>query len=86
MANKREVIILTKTDVINDPKELAKKIKEAKKLNPDVLTVSVYDDAAIKVLADSLIKILREESVSAKDVTVTETKTKKPKKDTKKEA
>lgn len=59
LASKKEIIILTKTDVI-DEKTLKAKIKEAKKLNKDVLTVSVLDDAQIKTLVDDLVKILRE--------------------------
>ncbi|MFA7169546.1 MAG: GTPase ObgE [Candidatus Paceibacterota bacterium] len=40
--NQKEYIFLTKTDLINE-KEKENKIKELKKINPDVLAVSVYD-------------------------------------------
>jgi len=60
LAEKDEIIILTKTDLV-DEKTLKLRIKEAKKLNKSVLTVTVYDDASIKELKDSLIKILRKE-------------------------
>jgi GTPase len=59
LAAKREIIILTKTDLVDDA-TLKAKIKEAKKLNPDVLYVSVINDAQVKDLKDGLIKILRE--------------------------
>ena len=49
---------MTKTDLV-DEKTLAKKIKEAKKLNPDVFSVSIVDDEQIKKFKDDLVKILR---------------------------
>jgi GTPase len=55
LAQKQEIILLTKTDVI-DADLLEKKIKEAKKCNPHVLTVSVYDMDALKELTDLLTK------------------------------
>lgn len=58
LAKKREIIILTKTDLV-DEKTLKTKIKEAKKLNPSVFSVSVLDDKQTKVLKDDLVKILR---------------------------
>ncbi|HLN18545.1 MAG TPA: Obg family GTPase CgtA, partial [Patescibacteria group bacterium] len=39
---KKEIIILTKTDLI-EKNELENKIKIAKKLNPEVLTISIHD-------------------------------------------
>ncbi|HEU5114601.1 MAG TPA: GTPase ObgE [Candidatus Paceibacterota bacterium] len=59
LAKKREIIILTKTDLV-DEKTLKEKVKEAKKLNPDVLYVSVINDEQVKALKDNLVKILRE--------------------------
>lgn len=58
LGKKREIIILTKTDLV-DEKTLEKKIKEAKKLNPDVLYVSVINDEQVKALKDGLVKTLR---------------------------
>ncbi len=58
LASKSEILLLTKTDLV-DEKTLKAKIKEAKKLNPHVLTVSIYDDESVKALKDGLIKILR---------------------------
>jgi len=58
LGQKKEVIILTKTDMIPE-KDVQKKIKEMKKINPLVLSVSVLDDASIKKFGDELVKILR---------------------------
>jgi GTP-binding protein len=57
LADKDEVIILTKTDV-SDQKDVKEKMKIFKK-KKQVFTVSILDDAAIKLLKDDLIKILR---------------------------
>ncbi|MDE1874792.1 MAG: GTPase ObgE [Patescibacteria group bacterium] len=58
LAGKREAIVLTKTDLV-DEATLRAKTAEAKKLNPNVLSVSILDDAAIKALGDELVKIMR---------------------------
>jgi len=60
LTDKPEIIILTKTDLIDSStKILAKKIKEAKKIAKHVLTVTILDDEQVKKLKDDLIKILR---------------------------
>ena len=58
LAAKKEIIVLTKTDLV-DEKTLKAKVKEAKKLCSDVLTVSVIDDEKVKAFRDDLVKILR---------------------------
>ncbi len=58
LAKKKELIILTKTDMIPDG-ALSKIITSVKKLNKDVYAVSLYDDKSIKDLEDSLVKLLR---------------------------
>lgn len=58
LADKQEILILTKTDMVT-PEDLKKKVKEAKKLNKTIFTVSVLDDAAVKDLKDNLVKLLR---------------------------
>lgn len=58
LAHKREIIILTKTDLVDDETR-ARKIAEAKKLSSEVYDVSVIDDDAVKALKDSLVKALR---------------------------
>lgn len=53
--DKKEVVILTKTDLVD-----ANALEEAKtkisKLNPSVLAVTVYDDSQLKALKDALLK------------------------------
>ncbi|MES3031026.1 MAG: GTPase ObgE [Patescibacteria group bacterium] len=58
LEDKEETIILTKTDMV-DEKAVTEAKKALKKLNPDILTVTVLDDASIKELSDTLIKKLR---------------------------
>ena len=58
LADKDEVVILTKTDVLTK-KDVGSAIKKIQKLNSKVLTVSILDDASLKNLKDDLIKILR---------------------------
>jgi len=61
LANKKEVVILTKTDMV-DEKALKSTIKKITKLNPNILTVTILDDKSVKELKDNLIKILRAEA------------------------
>jgi GTP-binding protein len=58
---KEEVIILTKTDLV-DPKIVTAEVKAFKKLgkNKHVLAVSMFDDNEVKNVSDSLIKYLEE--------------------------
>ena len=58
LSEKDEVVILTKTDMV-DEKTLEKAEKKISKLNKNVLSVTVLDDKSIKKLNDDLIKILR---------------------------
>lgn len=58
LLGKKEVVILTKTD-LTDLEFLKKAIKKVSKENPEILTATVYDNESIKKLKDSLIKILR---------------------------
>lgn len=57
---KKEIIILTKTDMISKKKDLEKVIKDFKKLErgKKVFALSLYDDNSVKDLRDELIKIL----------------------------
>jgi len=61
LAEKKEIVILTKTDEVDE-----KRVKEVKKIiakkNKDILEVSILDDDSVKKLKDTLIKKLREES------------------------
>lgn len=58
LAEKKEILLLTKTDLV-DEATLKAKVKEAKKLNPNVLYVSVINDEQVKALKDGLVKTLR---------------------------
>ena len=59
LLDKKEVIILTKTDVIEDEKKIEKIKKEFEKLKRPVFTLSLYDDASVKAVIDGLVKLLR---------------------------
>jgi GTP-binding protein len=66
---KKEIIILTKSDVIEDPKIIAKKVKDfsalggsalgGQKSKRDVFAISLFDDKIVKKLRDELVKILK---------------------------
>jgi GTP-binding protein len=58
LASKKEIIILTKTDVIPEAQIVEKIAKEFKKITPNVFVLSLYDDKLVKKLSDGLIKIL----------------------------
>ena len=59
LAEKEEIILLTKTDVLEDPKIIEKKKKEFEKLGKKVFALSLYDDASVKKFKDELFKILK---------------------------
>ena len=59
LSQKEEIIILTKSDVVDDAKFIAKKIKEFKKLSKNVFALSLYDDKIVKKFNDALLKILK---------------------------
>jgi len=56
---KEEIIILTKTDVVDDQKVVAKKIADFKKISKNVFTLSLFDDKMVKKFQDALVKILK---------------------------
>ncbi|MCX6752805.1 MAG: GTPase ObgE [Candidatus Nomurabacteria bacterium] len=59
LSAKEEIIILTKTDMIEDKKVITKTKKEFEKLGKKVFTLSLFDDASIKEFMDDLSKILK---------------------------
>ena len=59
LSKKEEIIILTKSDTIEDPKIIAKKVVEFKKISKNVFVISLYDDKMVKKFRDELIKILK---------------------------
>lgn len=58
LGDKEEIILLTKTDVVDDQKVIEKKVKEFEKLGKPVLTVTLYDSASVKAMEDKLVKLL----------------------------
>lgn len=55
LITKKEYLIITKTDNV-DAKQLAKVMKQAKKINKDPIAISIYDDASLEPIK----KILNE--------------------------
>ncbi len=58
LGNKDEIILLTKTDVVDETKVKEEK-KKFEKLKKPVLVMSAYDDQSIKEAKDEIVKILR---------------------------
>ncbi|KKP87410.1 MAG: GTPase obg [Parcubacteria group bacterium GW2011_GWC1_35_8] len=56
---KEEIIILTKSDFVNDAKIIAKKVADFKKISKNVFILSLFDDKMVKKFSDSLVKILK---------------------------
>lgn len=59
LEEKEEIIILTKSDVIEDPKLIARVVKEFQKLSVKIFALTLYDDKMVKKLRDELIKIFK---------------------------
>lgn len=58
LSQKKEIIILTKSDTL-DKKEAAEKIKKARKINPDVSVVSIHDWESLMAFRKKLISCLK---------------------------
>ncbi len=58
LLDKKEIVILTKTDT-TDEDQINKVVKQIKKINPIVYTISVYDDKMVKVVVDNVIKEIK---------------------------
>ena len=56
LLKKKEIVVLTKTDIVNDKKKIMNSIKAMQKITPFITTLSLYDDTSIKELQDLLIK------------------------------
>ena len=61
LAEKRELLILTKTDMVT-PERLEEVKKAIQKLNPEIFAITILDDEIMKTFRDDLMKILREVS------------------------
>ncbi|MFH1608554.1 MAG: Obg family GTPase CgtA [Patescibacteria group bacterium] len=59
LSGKEEIILLTKTDVIEDKKIIEKEKSKFEKLGKKVFTISLYDDQSVKNFGDELVKILK---------------------------
>lgn len=59
LSEKQEIIILTKSDTIEDKKMIEKKKKEFEKVGEQVFILSLFDDSSIKSFKDTLMKILK---------------------------
>ena len=58
LADKREIIVLTKTDMVS-PERVAEVTKQMKKIRPEVFAISILDDTVMKSFQDELLKLLR---------------------------
>jgi GTP-binding protein len=59
LSSKDEIIILTKSDVIDDKKIIDKAVKAFEKLDKKVFVISLFDDKSVKKFRDELVKILK---------------------------
>jgi GTP-binding protein len=59
LEEKEEIILLTKTDVVDDPKIIAKKLKDFEKLGNKVFALSLYDQSSVDAFKKELVKILK---------------------------
>jgi GTP-binding protein len=59
LSKKREIIVLTKADIIEELRIIEKNKKEFEKINKKVFILSLYDDKSVKNFSDKLIKILK---------------------------
>jgi len=55
---KKEIVVLTKTDLVEDKKQIEKTAKKIEKLNKNITTLTLYDDESIKQFGDYLTKEL----------------------------
>ncbi|MFH0846072.1 MAG: GTPase ObgE [Patescibacteria group bacterium] len=58
LSEKPEIIVLTKSDMI-EKKDLEKIVAKLKKLNPEIIVTSAYDDESLKAFADFLANKLK---------------------------
>jgi GTP-binding protein len=59
LLNRDEIVVLSKTDTIEDKKEIAKKVKALEKVSKkEVMMLSLYEDASVKAFGDYVVKML----------------------------
>jgi GTP-binding protein len=59
LSSKDEIIILTKSDFIDDEKIIKREVEKFKKLGEKVFVISLFDDKMVKKFSDELVKILK---------------------------
>ena len=64
LLNKNEIVLLTKADLIEEDAFLEAVVRKMRKIVRDVLVLSLYDDKAVQVVRDTLIKAVDAEKGS----------------------
>lgn len=59
LSDKKEIIVLTKSDLIKEQKDLEREIAVFEKLGKPVFVLSLFDDVLVKEFADNLVKLVR---------------------------
>ena len=66
LSGKKEIIILTKCDVLEQGlpslKIIDREVKKFEKLDKDVFVISLFDDKMVKKFRDELVKILKKDA------------------------
>jgi len=57
---KKEIVVLTKTDLVDDPEYIKKVVEKMKKYAKAVFAISLYDDETIKAFQDVLLRKVKE--------------------------
>ena len=57
---KKEIIVLTKTDIVDDPAYIKKVIEKMKKNAESIFTISLYDDKTVKIFQNALLEKIKE--------------------------
>jgi GTP-binding protein len=66
LTSKDEIIVLTKSDVVEDGKIIEREVKKFEKLGKKVFVISLFDDKMVKKFRDELTKILESRLMIAK--------------------
>ena len=60
LSQKKEIVVLTKTDLIDNPAYIKKVVERMKKNTEIVFAISIYDDETVKILQDVLLEKVKE--------------------------
>jgi len=66
LVKKPEYIFLSKSDMLTD-QEVAKKLSKIKKISPEAIAISLYDDESIKLVKALLNKIIEDKIFKKKN-------------------